>query len=108
MNVNENDYANTCTKSEQALRVPRQPRRFTEKPALPLPKDRTRSQRSGTRFTYTRMRVKLEHKKPDVYSGEIVYVYGHVNDYTPSKETAHCPLPTDHCARLAGHWLRQL
>ena len=46
-----------------------------------LPGDRTRSQRSGTRFLYTNMKMELDHEKPDVSLGEIVYVYEYVNEY---------------------------
>ena len=75
-----------------------QPRRFAACPAPACQEDRTRSQRSGTRFPYTNMKMELDHEKQDVSLGEIVYVYEYVNeyDYAPPNKAARYPLPTNH------------
>ncbi len=58
-------------------------------PGFSLPGVRTRSQRSGTRFPYTSIKMEFDQEKLNVYCGEIVYVYVNVNenDYaiTPAK-----------------------
>jgi hypothetical protein len=40
-----------------------------------FPGDRTRSQRSGTRFPYTSIKMELDHEKQNVSFREIVYEY---------------------------------
>jgi hypothetical protein len=63
--------------------------KITHYPLPGSPGVRTRSQRSGTRFPYTSIKMEFDQEKLNVYCGEIVYVYVNVNenDYaiTPAK-----------------------
>jgi hypothetical protein len=85
--VNENDYAITQAKLQQAG-TDRNVRatvcgglRRNQPYLVRLAGDRTRSQRSGTRFPYTNIKVELDHEKQNVSFREIMYEYVNVNEY---------------------------
>jgi hypothetical protein len=64
-------------------------------PGFSLPGVRTPSQRSGTRFPYTSIKMELVHEKPDVSFGEIVYEYGYENEYDCVITQAKSPRPSN-------------